>query len=95
MECNCHVPEGNLKRCPIHGPQGSRTIAASREAADDARDAERAFVDDLLNRVGQVIEDLDHEIGNMRSVGQEDDARAIEDAMRPLRAIHSGVEPDG
>lgn len=73
----------------------SRTIAKVMTAADAARDAEREFVDALLDRLESVVENLDHEIANLRSVGQEDDARAVEDAMRPLRLLRLGVLVDG
>lgn len=75
--------------------RASRSIAATRGAADDARDAERAFVDDLLDAVASAVEDIQHEVARLRSMAREDDAHAIEVAMRPLHRIHSGVEPDG
>ena len=71
-----------------------RSIMGVRDRADGMLAAEREFVDHLLDTVGRVVDDLKHEVGNLRSTGREDDARAIEDAMRPLLRVHSGVEPD-
>lgn len=89
------MPRRAPSAASVVATMSSRTIAVARDDADTARDAERAFTDTLLDAVGQAVEDLDHEVGNLRSVGREDDARAIETAMRPLRAVQSGVEPVG
>lgn len=66
-----------------------------RSETDKVLDAERAFMDRLLDAVGSAVEDIEHEVAHLRSEGYEDQAQWVENAMRPLRKVHSGVEPDG
>jgi hypothetical protein len=87
-------PEPRPLSSPIRR-EGTRTVAMMRAIMDERLADERDFTDRLLDAVGQAVEDLKHEVGNLRSAGREDDAQAIEDAMRCLTTIASGVDPIG